>query len=227
MSIASRLNTVMELVASIEKDGTMAGVAGGYKYLSEEKIVSVMHSAFTKAGLVIYPIAMDILDNRTVVVGQQGKEHMITRIMVSYQLAEVEGGDTAIITALGEGQDGGDKCLNKAMTGAYKYALRQTCMISSGDDPDHESSKEGTIIPQKTQPSPNKLLNQAASLCAEVFGRDANGRASYHRFVMDTVGKTLDKMTPEDHHVLLAAATKLVTSHKRESADATQSNSKA
>ena len=35
----------------------------------------------------------------------------------------------------GEGSDTGDKASNKALTGAYKYALRQTFCIETGDDP--------------------------------------------------------------------------------------------
>jgi len=39
--------------------------------------------------------------------------------------------------ATGEGADAGDKSSNKALTGAYKYALRQTFCIETGDDPDN------------------------------------------------------------------------------------------
>ena len=36
--------------------------------------------------------------------------------------------------------DVGDKSANKAATGLLKYALRQTFLIETGDDPDAESS---------------------------------------------------------------------------------------
>ena len=42
------------------------------------------------------------------------------------------------VMALGEGADAGDKSANKAMTGLLKYALRQTFLIETGDDPDRE-----------------------------------------------------------------------------------------
>ena len=44
------------------------------------------------------------------------------------------------VHAMGEGMDAGDKSANKAATGLLKYALRQTFLIETGDDPDKDSS---------------------------------------------------------------------------------------
>ena len=44
------------------------------------------------------------------------------------------------VMSSGEGSDTGDKASNKALTGAYKYALRQTFCIETGDDPDEHAS---------------------------------------------------------------------------------------
>ena len=51
-------------------------------------------------------------------------------------------GDSVIVAAVGEGSDSGDKSANKAMTGLYKYALRQTFCIETGDDPDKYASED-------------------------------------------------------------------------------------
>jgi hypothetical protein len=49
--------------------------------------------------------------------------------------------DTHIdVFATGEGADSGDKSGNKASTGMLKYALRQTFLIETGDDPDSTPS---------------------------------------------------------------------------------------
>jgi hypothetical protein len=57
------------------------------------------------------------------------------------------------VTARGEGADTGDKSSNQAQTGAYKYALRQTFMIETGDDPDNDASVERAPArkPQQTR----------------------------------------------------------------------------
>ncbi len=44
------------------------------------------------------------------------------------------------VMSSGEGSDTGDKASNKALTGAYKYAIRQTFCIETGDDPDEHAS---------------------------------------------------------------------------------------
>lgn len=44
--------------------------------------------------------------------------------------------------AVGEGSDSGDKAFNKAQTGMFKYAIRQTFMIETGDDPDKDPSDQ-------------------------------------------------------------------------------------
>ena len=46
------------------------------------------------------------------------------------------------VASTGEGSDAGDKSANKAMTGLYKYAMRQTFCIETGDDPDKYASDE-------------------------------------------------------------------------------------
>lgn len=58
--------------------------------------------------------------------------------------------------AFGEGADVGDKTLNKAMTGAYKYALRQTFAIITGDDPDASASEpRGNLRERLSEPAPS------------------------------------------------------------------------
>jgi hypothetical protein len=75
------------------------------------------------------------------------------------------------IQTLGEGSDTGDKTLNKCMTAAYKYAIRQTLMISTGDDPDAipsnetRSTKAPLTLKPATPPPTNPLawFDQAAT----------------------------------------------------------------
>lgn len=46
------------------------------------------------------------------------------------------------VASRGEGSDSGDKASNKALTGMYKYAIRQTFMIETDDDPDKTPSEQ-------------------------------------------------------------------------------------
>ena len=65
-----------------------------------------------------------------------------TVVIMSYRFAHAESGTFIDTTVVGEGADVGDKSANKALTGAYKYALRQTLLIETGDDPDNFQSEQ-------------------------------------------------------------------------------------
>jgi len=145
MSVASKVRAVMKKVGYLTKDGHMQG-AGNYRYLSAEKAVGELQPAFTAEGLVIMPVGMEIVETREDTTKSGNVMHNV-RIRVVYRLIDADeqkDSQPQEIMAFGEGSDTGDKALAKAMTNAYKYALLQTCMISSGDDPDHTASQEAT-----------------------------------------------------------------------------------
>jgi len=112
-----------------------------YNYLSEEKVTAEVHAAMVKHGLACVPVNMEIIENREDETAA-GKAMHDTRIRATYRLIDPSDGDTLEVMGLGEGSDMGDKCLNKCMTAALKYAMRQTFMISTGDDPDHQAAHE-------------------------------------------------------------------------------------
>ena len=155
MSVAAKIQQVMSRVGYIKKDKQLEG-GGKYKYLSEEAVTAELHSAFADIGLVIIPTAMEILDNREDAT-RNGGILFNTRIRATYLIMDPDDGTSLQIQTLGEGADSGDKAINKCMTGAYKYALRQSFVISTGDDPDHTASQESTAStrknPQTTRPA--------------------------------------------------------------------------
>lgn len=134
MPIAEKLCLAMNVVGYLKKDRKLEGGAR-YNYLSEEKVTAEVHAAFADIGICIVPICMEILENREDTTLAGNAVH-VTRIRVTYQLMDAQDGSTLTLQSLGEGSDSGDKCLNKCMTAAYKYALRESLIISTGDDPD-------------------------------------------------------------------------------------------
>ena len=122
----------MEKVQYLQKDGEVSYGRTNYEYLSEEKITSNLNKAFREVGLIIYPSGMEVVSN----------EGDIAQIMATYRIQDTESEEYIEVQTIGEGQDKGDKKMNKAMTAAFKYAQRQAFMIPTGDDPDHISSDE-------------------------------------------------------------------------------------
>lgn len=112
-----------------------------YTYASESGFIKALRPSFINHGLIVRVKQIDIhqLENY-----ETSKGTVMTRVIVT---GRVEFTHTPTATsieamALGEGADAGDKAVNKAMTDFYKYALRQTFMIETGDDPDSEPSVE-------------------------------------------------------------------------------------
>jgi hypothetical protein len=80
---------------------------------------------------------------------------------VTYRLTHAPSGESEDCQVLGEASDAGDKAAPKALTGAYKYFLRQTFLIETGDDPDRYASADQEAAPAKkpslARPLPERL----------------------------------------------------------------------
>ena len=197
MSVAQKLNQVMQTVSNIAKDGI--NKQQHYTYLSEEAIVNELHQAFTDAGLTIRPMQTELVAEGDYVTSGGTIMHMV-RLAVTYQLIDKDDKDEPdgrLVQVIGEGSDPMDKAVNKAMTAAYKYALRQTCMIATGDDPDHTNS-ENTTRTQQTQTARQRTAkpveNHNAKLHAmaqEAFGADKAGVLAYKQLKTELFGKNI------------------------------------
>lgn len=153
--VAAKIAEVMKKVDYLQKDGQVAYKATRYSYLSEEKITTEIRKAMLEVGLVIYPNRMEVV----------AKTERMASILITYRLQDVDSGDFIEVQALGEGMDAGDKAIYKAMTGAFKYAQRQTFMIPTGDDPDKVSSDELTSKGEQEPPTegfqPEQVFDRA------------------------------------------------------------------
>jgi G3E family GTPase len=92
----------------------------------------------------------------------------IVRVVMDYTLVDSQTGERETIRVAGEGRDPGDKGPYKAMTGALKYALLQTFLIATGDDPENERSERAESVgaPQPATIGPEKA-GQLSELLAE------------------------------------------------------------
>ena len=78
-----------------------------------------------------------------------------------------------MVKVLGDGADTGDKASYKAMTGAMKYALRQTFVIETGDDPDdtpsdvQERAPKDKPAPKANAPRPSASLATVKKMLAD------------------------------------------------------------
>ena len=132
--IHQKIFNIMKDIEYMPKDGDIAFGKTKYKYLSAEKIVENVRKEMIKQQLIIYPC--ECMTENT-----NGSDKDIT---ITYKIVAIEDGSSIDVMVAGGGHDSTDKKTYKALTGAYKYALRQTFMIETGDnDPDKTPSGKG------------------------------------------------------------------------------------
>jgi ERF superfamily len=76
----------------------------------------------------------------------------MARVVMAYTFADVDSGEEIIAKVAGQGLDPGDKAPYKAMTGALKYALLQSFLLATGDDPEDERLDARSATPSSDRP---------------------------------------------------------------------------
>lgn len=123
-----------------------------YRFAGEQAMIEAIRPVLLKHGIFVHP--MEIKEVRRETYQTSGGSTMqLVGLSVVYQFAHSSG--TGItVAAYGEGADVGDKAAPKAMTGAYKYALRQAFCIETGDDPDEYPSEAQERRQESPRPAP-------------------------------------------------------------------------
>ena len=132
--------------AYVQKTGRMEAGPARYRYAKEGDFIAAVRPLMEVHGVTIRPIEMRVVTNEVFQRKSGGDAYRVV-VLVTYELLH-SSGDRATVQAFGEGQDSGDKAFNKAMTGAMKYALRQSFCVETGDDPDDTPSHAQERAPQ-------------------------------------------------------------------------------
>lgn len=128
-----------------------------YTFASETSFIREIRPAMIANGVTVSVSKMDSLTQESYTTAK-GSVMMRSTVHGVVTFSHVSGTSISV-ESYGEGSDSGDKSLNKAMTDMYKYAMRQTFMIETGDDPDKEASQERSTakpaitVPDKTTPN--------------------------------------------------------------------------
>lgn len=112
-----------------------------YSFAGEAAILGQLHPAFQEAGLAWAVVGCELVASEQYST-KSGASMNRVLVKATYSLTHAESGQSETIQSIGEGADSGDKATSKAMTSALKYALRQTFLIETGDDPDHTPSEQ-------------------------------------------------------------------------------------
>jgi len=113
-----------------------------YTFASESELIAALRPALIEHDITVSPVDCELLESVQYET-KRGGRMFVARVKTTYRFTHAPSGESEDVTVFGEGGDVGDKSLPKAMTCAYKYAIRQAFMIETGDDPDRHASQPG------------------------------------------------------------------------------------
>lgn len=129
---------IMTHVGYVQKQ---KGVNLNYTFAGESALIEAIRPYMVEFGVYCYVVDVsdEVFESYTTA---KGAVMNMARLKMTTRFVHAASGTFIDTVARGQGADSGDKSDNKASTGAYKYNLRQTFCIETGDDPDKDSSAE-------------------------------------------------------------------------------------
>ena len=136
LNLRQKLAVVRRRIAYVQKRGHNPRF--NYNYVTAADIAGAVGDILAELGVVVVP-RLESISHEAVRPSAGGTEHA-THVVMSYSFLDVDTAEEITVKTAGEGLDSGDKAPYKAMTGALKYALLQSFLLATGDDPEEERS---------------------------------------------------------------------------------------
>lgn len=150
-----KLAKVLGEIHTIPKEGTNEHY--GYKYVLEDTLTNQIRPIMAKWGISLV-FGAEKVEDLAGGYDVEGKgQGYWTRVWCRFTLFDCDGHEFSVLCP-GEGTDSHhpDKALYKAMTGATKYFLYKTFLVSTGDEPERDDSPDTTIKKTKKQSGKGK-----------------------------------------------------------------------
>jgi hypothetical protein len=132
--LIGKLAEITGLMAKIPKDGWNANQK--YKFVKESDVAEKVSALLAERKIFLHQTVTSH-QMTALYVTQSSAQMWLTEVVMQFRFIDGETGEvTEPATFVGHGADTGDKGVYKAMTGAEKYFLMKTFLISTGDDPE-------------------------------------------------------------------------------------------
>ncbi len=198
MSIAARLLEAQKKITGIAKTGTNAHFK--YSFFEEREVLKVSREALNDAGLAFFYSVESVSDRE--VETRSGNAELLTDVFLLCSILDGESGERLDGKAIGRGQDGQDKGINKAIVAGVKYWLLKVLMIPTDDDTekDEHTNKEGNA---RTAPTPQRTPSARDGFSLDEVAGSATSKAkgrTYRELLQTDEGRgfikwQLDKVT--------------------------------
>ncbi|MGO9607108.1 MAG: ERF family protein [Candidatus Binataceae bacterium] len=133
LNLRQKLAEVRRRIGYIQKRGHNERF--NYSYVTAADIAGAVGDLLAELGVVVIPRLEEISYETA---ASRGEATRMARVVMAYTFADVDSGERLVAKVAGQGLDPGDKAPYKAMTGALKYALLQSFLLATGDDPEDE-----------------------------------------------------------------------------------------
>jgi ERF superfamily len=202
LSLRQKLAVVRRRIAYVPKRGH--NERKNYNYVTAADIAGAVGDILAELGVVVVP-RLESISHEPSRMARSEVEH-VARVVMAYTFMDVDTAEEITVKVAGEGLDAGDKAPYKAMTGALKYALLQSFLLATGDDPENEpaqshyarSRQSQTVTEQEAKAiyelveKTGTELERVLEYC-KVSSVAEMTEATYHR-AMETLGKKLALM---------------------------------
>ncbi len=139
LNLRQKLAVVRRRLVYVQKRGHNPRF--NYSYVTAADIAGAVGDILAELGVVVVP-RLESISHEAVRPGRNEAEH-VARVVMSYSFVDVDTAEEITVKTADEGLDSGDKAPYKAMTGALKYALLQSFLLATGDDPEEERVSMG------------------------------------------------------------------------------------
>ena len=136
LSLRQKLAVVRRRLAYVQKRGH--NERKNYNYVTAADIAGAVGDILAELGVIVVPRLESISHEPSHT--SKSEVERTARVVMAYTFMDVDTAEEITVKVAGEGLDAGDKAPYKAMTGALKYALLQSFLLATGDDPEDERS---------------------------------------------------------------------------------------
>jgi hypothetical protein len=123
-----------------------------YSYVTAADLAGSVGDILAELGVVVIPQLQSISTETP-----RSSSDRIARVVMNYRFVDARSGEELSVRIAGEGADPGDKAPYKAMTGALKYALLQSFLLSTGDDPEDEHANSRAVLGSERVITPEQM----------------------------------------------------------------------
>ena len=123
-----------------------------YSYVTAADLAGSVGDILAELGVVVIPQLQSISTETP-----RSSSDRIARVVMNYRFVDAGSGEELSVRVASEGADPGDKAPYKAMTGALKYALLQSFLLSTGDDPEDERANSKAALGSERVITPEQV----------------------------------------------------------------------